>query len=125
VLARPAKLGSLLQRGAPTRRASVIFCARDFLALRASKEIIYSFTCPTHPCAENTFSPLIIAENQTRGNLSARYENCSLPNLKGDFLLKITVGVEFYSIITRKAFTVCSFETPIKGHIIYASLSSL
>jgi len=27
--------GSLLQRGAPTRRASVIFCARDFLALRA------------------------------------------------------------------------------------------
>jgi len=30
VLARPAKRGSLLQRGAPTRRASVIFFARDF-----------------------------------------------------------------------------------------------
>ena len=39
----------------PTRRAiftarlstSLIFCARDFLALRASKEIIFSFPCPT------------------------------------------------------------------------------
>jgi len=30
VLARLAPLGSQLQRGAPTRRASVIFCARDF-----------------------------------------------------------------------------------------------
>jgi hypothetical protein len=30
LLARPALRGSLLQRGAPTRRASVIFFARDF-----------------------------------------------------------------------------------------------
>jgi hypothetical protein len=41
VLARPASRGSLLQRGAPTRRASVIFFrARFFLSLRSSKEKI-------------------------------------------------------------------------------------
>ncbi|PJA53922.1 hypothetical protein COU86_01800 [Candidatus Roizmanbacteria bacterium CG10_big_fil_rev_8_21_14_0_10_36_26] len=34
-----------------------IFCARDFLALRASKERIYSFPCPSRPCAENIPAP--------------------------------------------------------------------
>jgi hypothetical protein len=46
LLARPPAAASLLQRGAPTRRASVIFFARDFLALRASKVKIYSVLAP-------------------------------------------------------------------------------
>jgi hypothetical protein len=41
LLARPPAAASLLQRGAPTRRASVIFFARDFFSrYRSSKERI-------------------------------------------------------------------------------------
>jgi hypothetical protein len=36
VLALRQLADRLLRRGAPTRRASAIFCTRDFLALRAS-----------------------------------------------------------------------------------------
>jgi len=48
VLARLAPLGSQLQRGAPTRRASVIFFARDFFSyfVRARKEFIVSLPRP-------------------------------------------------------------------------------
>ena len=46
----------MLRHGAPTRRASAIFCARDFLALRASKEIIYSVLAP--PARARTNPPL-------------------------------------------------------------------
>ena len=48
VLARLAPLGSLLQRGAPTRRASVIFFARDFslASLEQGKDFIVSLPHP-------------------------------------------------------------------------------
>ena len=68
----------------PTRRADVypepsfalvlglFFCARDFLALRASEEEIYSFPCPAHPCAENDFIP---QKYQTKKRLPKMMEN--------------------------------------------------
>jgi hypothetical protein len=41
---------SLRHLNARPLRGLAILCARDFLALRASNEFIFSFPCPAHNC---------------------------------------------------------------------------
>jgi hypothetical protein len=57
VLARPPAAASLLQRGAPTRRASVIFFAHDFslASLEQGKDFIVSLPHP--PVRGHTKTP--------------------------------------------------------------------